>query len=710
MSQRIHKKTGPQSLRAGSQETGLKPDLLTGAAMEIKYTQEKPHPSGGSFTGLKRGKKARSLGPVADLEAHVDPEWWRNIFNSLYLKTDADVLEAPEISAQEVELFIKSLSLSPKTKVLDLCCGQGRHALEMARRGFLHVEGIDRSAYLIRKARERAKKAGLAVRFREGDARALPYEAATFEAICLLGNSFGYFASEAQDLQLLKEAFRVLKPGGELFIDLANGEWLKKNFQARSWEWGDGNSFVCRERALSADKSRLISRELITQVEKGVIADNFYAERLYSKKSLANLLLAAGFKAPIFHGDYTPKSQKNQDLGMMGNRILLSARAEKPLPALSSIPKRIKNVLVILGDPRRKDIVRPALVFDEDDFKTIAKLKKALSEISGIHFTYLDDHATLIEELKTRAGKIDLVLNLCDEGFENDPLKELHIPALLDQLKIPYTGAGPRCLAFCYDKSLVRGAAREMEIPVAKALFLNLKFCPEGTAPELPFEFPVIVKPNSGDSSFGITQNSVAHSKAELSSALMALCKQMGSESAVSILIEEYLPGKDVSIGIIGNASSRIVLPITAEDYSEVPDILPRLCGYEAKWLSDSPYWKIHSVPAELSKETETEIIKHSLALFSRLECRDYARFDWRLDSEGKPRLLEVNPNPGWCWDGHLAKMAAYAGKSYSEMLKAILEAAEKRVETEASKRKIKKEKLKFQTFAGKAREKSQGS
>ncbi|MDD4332451.1 MAG: hypothetical protein PHU28_09100, partial [Methanosarcinaceae archaeon] len=79
-------------------------------------------------------------------------------------------------------------------------------------------------------------------------------------------------------------------------------------------------------------------------------------------------------------------------------------------------------------------------------------------------------------------------------------------------------------------------------------------------------------------------------------------------------------------------------------------------------------------------------------------------------DSEGKPRLLEVNPNPGWCWDGHLAKMAAYAGKSYSEMLKTILEAAEKRVETEASKRKIKKEKLKFQTFAGKAREKSQGS
>ena len=71
--------------------------------------------------------------------------------------------------------------------------------------------------------------------------------------------------------------------------------------------------------------------------------------------------------------------------------------------------------------------------------------------------------------------------------------------------------------------------------------------------------------------------------------------------------------------------------------------------------------------------------MKCCLALFSRLDCRDYARFDWRLDAEGSPRLLEVNPNPGWCWDGHLAKMAAYANISYSGMLAAIIEAAKER-------------------------------
>jgi D-alanine-D-alanine ligase len=88
-------------------------------------------------------------------------------------------------------------------------------------------------------------------------------------------------------------------------------------------------------------------------------------------------------------------------------------------------------------------------------------------------------------------------------------------------------------------------------------------------------------------------------------------------------------------------------------------------------------------VPFELAEsvpeKTRKEIVKWCLALFNRLGCRDYARFDWRLDAEGKPRLLEVNPNPGWCWDGHLAKMAAYADISYSGMLAAIIEAAKER-------------------------------
>ncbi len=266
-------------------------------------------------------------------------------------------------------------------------------------------------------------------------------------------------------------------------------------------------------------------------------------------------------------------------------------------------------------------------------------------------------------------------MNLCDEGYKNDPRQELHVPALLEQLELPYTGAGPQCLAYCYDKSLVRGIAKEMKIPVPRAFFVK----PEDTAFELPFSFPVMIKPNFGDSSFGITQRSVASSLEEALNAISEIRYKFGYDKP--ILVEEFLTGNDISVGIIGNPlEGYTVLPVSEEDYSAIPDHLPRICGYEAKWRPDSPYWKVKSVPAYLPEDVEKSIVEWCLRLFERLECRDYCRFDWRLDGEGNPKLLEVNPNPGWCWDGHLAKMAGFAGISYREMLEAILSAAENRL------------------------------
>ncbi len=128
-------------------------------------------------------------------------------------------------------------------------------------------------------------------------------------------------------------------------------------------------------------------------------------------------------------------------------------------------------------------------------------MKKALAEIPFMRFTFLDRHETLLDDLKKKAAKIDLVFNLCDEGFYNDPTKELHVPALLEQLNIPYTGgAGPQCLAFCYDKSIIRGGvAREMGIPVAKGMLVT----EDSDLSKLSLSFPMLVKPNSGDSSLG---------------------------------------------------------------------------------------------------------------------------------------------------------------------------------------------------------------
>ncbi len=80
--------------------------------------------------------------------------------------------------------------------------------------------------------------------------------------------------------------------------------------------------------------------------------------------------------------------------------------------------------------------------------------------------------------------------------------------------------------------------------------------------------------------------------------------------------------------------------------------------------------------PTTLSKEKQELISEHSRRLFRRIECRDYARFDWRLDSEGNPRLLEANPNCGWCWDGHLPKTAALCGISYGQFFETIMKSA----------------------------------
>jgi len=634
--------------------------------------------------------ETRSLGPVPNLEEHVRPDWWRLIFNATYLKTDADVVDDHRITRREVDLFSEILSLSQKDRVLDLCCGQGRHLIELAKRGFQDIEGLDRSHYLIQKAKTQAKKEGLNIKFREGDARKLPYLSDTMDVVMILANSFGYFETLQDDLRVLREVFRVLKPWGRLLIDVTDGEYLKEHFQPRSWEWIDKKHFVCRERSLSVDGQRLISREVVTHVEKGVIADQFYAERLYTRDNLGDLLKTAGFSDIAFHGEISPDSQRKQDLGMMEKRIIVTATVRKEWTSIKKKKETVRNIVVALGDPSKPDPLKPLGIFDDDDFYTIDQLKSALRELerkSNYHFSYLTNHDTFIQDLLAlkERGKVDLVFNLCDEGYYNEARKELHMPALLDILKIPYTGAGPQCLAFCYDKSLVRGIAKEMGIPVPEAFFIK----PEDTVFELPFSFPVIVKPNFGDSSFGITVRSVSHSVEQLTSAISEIREKFGYDKP--LLVEEFLTGNDLSVGIIGNTlESYTVLPITEEDYSILPPELPRICGYEAKWLPDSPYWNIKSVPAKLKDDTEKFIIECCLKLYERLECRDYCRFDWRLNSEGKPKLLEVNPNPGWVWDGHLAKMAAHMGITYPQMLRMILQAAERRLklleETESDK------------------------
>jgi D-alanine-D-alanine ligase len=191
--------------------------------------------------------------------------------------------------------------------------------------------------------------------------------------------------------------------------------------------------------------------------------------------------------------------------------------------------------------------------------------------------------------------------------------------------------------------------------------------------------FPALIKPNYGDSSIGITQHAVVHTWEEAIAYLNELRQQL---PGVPILIQEFLTGPEYSIGIIGNPGANCrVLPILEVDYSALDPSLPRLLTYESKWIPDSPYWsQIAYREARLDEDTRRKMTDYANILFERLGCRDYARFDFRADAAGEVKLLEVNPNPGWCWDGKLNLMAEMAGLRYSDLLRLILEAAEERV------------------------------
>jgi D-alanine-D-alanine ligase len=546
-----------------------------------------------------------------------------------------------------------------------------------------------------------------------------------------MGNSFGYFADDNNDKKVLNEINRILAPGGRLVLDLTDGGYMRDNFAERSWEWVDDKTFVCRERQLSKDNLRLVSREIITVTGKGVIRDQFYQERLYNREELNQLIMQAGLEATI---DETPAnspdsiitigkelSKRKEDLGMMEQRMLVMAKKTDHSDIASSeisssentevtvvdslsnevvadIPRKkpaLRNVAVIMGDPSLPCFGKLNSAWNPEDIVTRQKLLTALEEIgyNSDSLTVFENHQSLHRILA--AKKPDFVLNLCDEGFRNDALKELHVPALLELLDIPYSGAGPNCLAYCYDKGLVNRTAQALGIATPNEIEYH-----KGGLPNIPdldaladhvqakISYPAFIKPVKGDNSLGITVNSIVHNSHDLKS-YMAELESMG---IYDVLVQEYLQGTEYGVGVLGNLETGFhFFPILEVDYANIiSQDLPPILGYESKWDPKSPYWTdIKYKKASLSPEIESLLKQYCTLLWERFGCRDYARFDFRCDQgrgdgydekNGLIKLLEVNPNPGWCWDGKLAYMGAMEGLSYAQVLEKILEAAATRV------------------------------
>jgi D-alanine-D-alanine ligase len=306
--------------------------------------------------------------------------------------------------------------------------------------------------------------------------------------------------------------------------------------------------------------------------------------------------------------------------------------------------------------------------FDSQD--TINAISKAI-ESFGHEVVLLE--AT--RELPRQLGDVDLdiVFNIA-EGFAGRS-REAQVPALLELLGIPYTGSDPAALAITLDKGLAKRIVREAGVATARAVMLS------STDPIPPqLRYPVIVKPNLEGSSKGVTRTSVARDRAELSELLTTLRKKFSSP----MLLEEFLPGREFTVGVLGDISPRVLPPMEVV-FDESCGDLP-IYSYEHKTGEDTS--ATFEVPAKLDESLREKLHKAALDCFAALGCRDVARIDFRLDADGEPNFIECNPLPGLS-PGYsdLCVIAQSVGMDHATLVGAILAPAVRRMKNSREER-----------------------
>ena len=276
---------------------------------------------------------------------------------------------------------------------------------------------------------------------------------------------------------------------------------------------------------------------------------------------------------------------------------------------------------------------------------------------------------------KFRELKPDIVFNIA-EGT-NGLSRESQIPAMLEMLQIPFTASDSLTLGICLDKSRTKEILTYHKIPNAKFQIINSL----DEIVQTEFEFPLIVKPVSEGSSKGIFSSSFVKNYDELTNEITRINTKYNQPA----LIEEYLPGREFTVALLGNGDETVVLPIIEIKFEDFPkDIVP-LYSYEAKWILDTKenVFDVFECPAKLDKQLEEQIKETALKTFKVLRCKDWSRIDIRLDKNGIPNIIEINPLPGIMPDPNenssFPKAARAAGMDYNQMIQSVLFAAAKR-------------------------------
>ncbi len=217
----------------------------------------------------------------------------------------------------EIDGILNLMNLAPGTTILDLCCGPGRHALELARRGF-QVTGVDRTAAYLEQARLQAQEERLSIQFIEADMRYFVSSGA-FDAALLMFTSFGYFQDPAENRQVLVNVCDSLREGGRVILDLMGKEILARIFKERDWVEVAGDIYL-EERKISRDWSRVENRWIAL---RGTERSEFtVAHWLYSAAELTALLKESGFKSVDIYGSIEgdPYDHNAQRLIVVGQK------------------------------------------------------------------------------------------------------------------------------------------------------------------------------------------------------------------------------------------------------------------------------------------------------------------------------------------------------------------------------------------------------